>query len=387
MKKFFSKILIALLSFSAFSELKYVEICSIQNLPVIKIKTIEDFEEIIKNYNIPIVFIKHDSETKPSFQSSAKFTDNSEALVLTGNTYFTFNLEGYNTLADYKAGNNANFKNSTDYMRAKSLGIENSEFFYYYSRNSFRNIEDANNAYKSGFVFYKVFRQVTPSEKMFLQSQKQLVLNENISRNEESDKYYDAKKLGYNDYSSYKEYIDYTANGFKTKDEYLLAKSKGFYRATDFKTATDAGFSDGEEYNEALKLGLKTKSDLTAFTEITSSIDKIISEKKSNKMNATIYYFIHCLPKGEMSISVLSKSLEETYSSNSDELKNALNIYENDLKNQRELEQKRQDRKKTKNLLNINTFFSTNNLKKFFNDNDISMLGSYSEKTEIFKRK
>jgi hypothetical protein len=200
MKRIFAIIAALFLTNCAFADLKYIEIESKQNLPMIRIKTIEDFEAIINAYDISLVFLQYDSNSRTGFNSVLK---TSEAFIIAGNTYFVFSMEGYKTLSDYKSGKTANFKTSSDYETAKSLGIDNAEFFYYYDRNSFQNINDANNAYKNGFVFYTAFRTQSASEQVFSSSNK-LVFNENNPRNNESEAYYEAKKLGYVNYTDYK---------------------------------------------------------------------------------------------------------------------------------------------------------------------------------------
>lgn len=383
MKRIFAIIAAIFLTNCAFADLKYIEIESKQNLPMIRIKTIEDFEAIINTYDISLVFLQYDSDLRPGFNSVSK---NSEAFIIAGNTYFVFSMEGYKTLSDYKSGKTANFKTSSDYEQAKSLGIGNAEFFYFYSRNSFHNIEDANNAYKNGFIFYTAFRSQYASGQIFSSSNK-LVFNEDNPRNKESDAYYEAKKLGYVNYTDYKEYKDYTAKGFITKEEYLSAKSKGFYNADEVKTAEEAGFINKEEFTNAQKLGLKTKSDFTDYNEITVSIDKISNDAKIEKKNAIVVYFMNKLPKGEMSLSVLSNTLKDDFSKNSMELRKALNFYANDVKNQGEYDKKQRDRYSRNQTIDIANLFYAENLKKFFKEVNISQIGSYNENTEIFKRR
>ncbi len=385
MKRLLVILMTLFLSLNAFADLKYIEIGSKQNLPMVRIKTIEDFETLINAYNITIVFLQNDisSDNRSSFFSTPK---PNEAFIIAGNTYFVFFMEGYKTLADYKSGKTANFKTSSDYETAKSLGIDNAEFFYYYDRNSFQNINDANNAYKNGFVFYTAFRTQSASEQVF-SSPNKLVFNEDNPRNKESDAYYEAKKLGYVNYIDYKEYKDYTAKGFITKEEYLSAKAKGFYNADEVKTAEEAGFINKEEFTNAQKLGLKTNSDFTDYNEITVSIDKISKDAKIEKKNAIVVYFMNKLPKGEMSLSVLSNTLKDDFSKNSMELRKALNFYANDVKNQGEYDKKQRDRYSRNQTIDIANLFYTENLKKFFKEVNISQIGSYNENAEIFRRK
>ncbi len=385
MKKQLLIFLTILLGIHAFPELKYIEIGTKQNLPMIQIKTVEDFEAIIKAYDISLIFLQSDSYSKVGSSSVSNFSD---AFVIAGNTYFLFSLEGYKTLADYKKGKGEGYKNSSDYEKAKKLGIENGEFFYYTERNSFKNLEDAEDAYKKGFVLYETFRNRPRTENLFpkVPAQNQKILIEENPKNKESDAYYEAQKRGYENYEDYKEYLDYTAKGFNTKDEAILAKSKGFSQADEFKTATAAGFIDKDEYKTAEKLGLTSKSDFIKYNEITTSINNIVENQRLNKKDSAVYYFIQNLQKGDYALSALSKSLIKDYDFYSTELKNSLDLYINDIKSKREYDQKLQDRKKKNNILNIPSFFTENELRIFFNLVSDPQLGSYSSQTEIFKK-
>jgi hypothetical protein len=292
-------------------------------------------------------------------------------------------MEGYKTLADYKSGKAANFKNSEDYEKSKSQGIEDTEFFYYCERNSFRAPEDAEDAYKNGFVLYTTLR----TEKNYMSGQKYTRVTENTPRNQESETYYNAKKLDFTNYADYKEYLDYTAKGFRTKDEYLDAKAKGFSNAEDEKNAREAGFTNNEEYSEAKRLGLKTESDYVIYKEITREIDRIIYGRKIPKKYATVYYFIQGLPKSECAISVLSKTLTDAYNANSTEVKNALDSYFKAGTAPQKSNTYFNTKRTQPQINSIANLFSESQLKEFFTSTDISALGSYSSQSEIFKKK
>ena len=124
------------------AEIKYVTITSRQNLPVITVETIDDFEAIINAYSIPIAYLYFDSTSH----------EKSTLLVAAEGTYFSLPLEGYKTLSDYRKGTTAKYKNGADYYKAQSLGVTDAAFFYYYSRNHFESLKDAELAYRNGFV-------------------------------------------------------------------------------------------------------------------------------------------------------------------------------------------------------------------------------------------
>ena len=242
MKKQLLIFLTILLGIHAFPELKYIEIDSKQNLPMIRIKTVDDFEAIIKAYDISLIFLQSDSLSKLGSSNS------SEAFVIAENTYFLFPLEGYKTLADYKKGKSEGYKNSSDFEKAKQLGIENGEFFYYCERNSFTKLEDAEDAYKNGFVLYSTVKKQSSVEKMISPLQSLIVFNENPPKNKESEAYYEAKELGYVNYVDYKEYLDYTSKGFKTKEDMQIANNNGFEKEDDYYNAKKKGVESYDEY-------------------------------------------------------------------------------------------------------------------------------------------
>ena len=111
MRRFFSFLLMISMFCGAMAELKYVEISTKQNLPTIQIKSIDDFEKIINSYNISIVFLNNMERT------------GSEALVMTNGTYFSFPMEGYKTLSDYRAGKNAKFKQAENKSKVKEGNV------------------------------------------------------------------------------------------------------------------------------------------------------------------------------------------------------------------------------------------------------------------------
>ena len=118
-EKVFYPFVILLISSFAYSELKYVEILKTQNLPILRIKNIDDFETIISQYSASIVFLQY----HPQSSSSTAF-------VLAENTYFSFDLEGYSTISDYKNGKSENYRSAADYEKSKALGFETSEEYY-----------------------------------------------------------------------------------------------------------------------------------------------------------------------------------------------------------------------------------------------------------------
>lgn len=363
MRRTIAALILLAASFGASAELRYIEIENHQHLPMVRVKTLDDFEAIIKTYGISLVFLMNT-------RNSA-----SDAFVIAGSTYFVFSTEGYRTLSDYRTGKAAKFRTAEDFYRARSLKIEDQEFYYFFAANSFKSVSDCRTARDAGFG--------------------------------DSATFYAARELGFKNPEDYKEHLAYKANGFQSKDEYLKAKSKGFALAREFNAATEAGFETRAEYAKAARLGLKTKAELSEFEEISSSIDKIAASRQLDKRSATTWHFIRTLKKGEMSISVLSKSLATAWGNVSPGVRAAICVHlsgftsmqgldesrnkaDRELRNGWNLTSERRaelERQRRAVPTNVDGFFTTESLRNFFRTADFSKLGTYSDQTEIFRRK
>ena len=332
--------------------IRYIDVSSVTNVPLIKVKSIEDFEEIIGTYQISFVYrvsVKEEakrSNNSYSYDNERKYDSIKNTLfVMANGTYFSFFADEYTSIADYKTGTATGFKKGSDFNNARKLGIESSDFYYWYSDNHFRSIEDALDANKKGFISAK------------------------------SEDYYKAKELGYSSYADYKLYCDYTKQGFKTKDEWETAKKAGFTYAEPFHKATDAGFKTRSEYEAAQKVGLQDNKDSYDFyVSITNSIDKIVEKDKLSKKEAFVLTLLQSFPKGEMSISVLSSRLQDMINKKRD-VKNPLSKFIFD------------DSQRTHSYSDVSQLLTPSGLNAFFSAVDISKLGSYDRKTEIFKKR
>lgn len=414
--------IILLFVFSAFGELKYIEINSIQNAPIVEVKTVGDFESIISKNKISTAYLYKESDL---------------LLVISENTYFSFPMNGYFSLFDYKRGNSLNYKNGTDYNEAKNFTLnDNSEIYYFYKRNDFKSPADCRDAYKNGFCYLSEERKESEIPKKNVKKKSDAVstnkelleeFSDKMSRSNatlwrgvmatigqpletEAEAYYKAKELGYKKYDDYKEYLDITGKGFKSKKDMQLAKEEGFLdsdkplnywaAAQDFYTANENGFITKDEYVNAKNLNLVTYSDWTKYKQITNFCDKIAKNQNTDRGFALLYYEIQSMQKSEMSLSILSKTLQENFdSSYSENLSATLKKYANVKSQERPVNHKKatvpmdraaltkNDESKTiKTPFRLN-LFDAKVLESFFSSVDISQIGSYDEKTEIFRRK
>lgn len=100
-----SLILAAILISSAAeaAEIKYIEITSIQNAPLIKVSSFSDFETLMTKNNADTVYFLKSSN---------------EVLIYAGGIFYSCSLKGYTSIADLKKAESAGFKNSYDFYDA-----------------------------------------------------------------------------------------------------------------------------------------------------------------------------------------------------------------------------------------------------------------------------
>lgn len=353
-KRFYITGLIFFLISLLWGEVRYIEIDSIKDVPVIEIKSVEDFETIINEYGIKIGYLQ-------------KNTTESFLFVIADSVYFSFPLKGYYSLSDYKTGSEKKFKNGTDYNKALSLGFDSSEIYYYYIRNSFTEVEDCKDAYKNGFVNIQ--------DNLYL-------------KKSESAIYYEARNAGYVTYSDYKDYVEYTKAGFKNKSDWQAASQKGFKSGESYYSAVENGFSNNTDYSSAKKLGISNYEDYKNYTNTIESIELIMKERSLEKKPAVIYYYIQSLPKGDIGLSALSSFLNDLYFKQSKNVTDAIDgWYSSNKKDEESNRNKKGFYNTNTTIISVGTIFSQKELSFFFNQYDSSSLGNYNAKTEIFRRK
>lgn len=392
--KILSLLIFISLAFPAFSEMKYIEIGKIQNATIVEVKSLPDFETLISKNNISTAFLQ---------------TSSSDLLINIGNTYFSFPLKGYSSISDYKTGESLGFKNGTDYAEAKSLTLsDSSEVYSFYKRNEFKSIADCRDAYKNGFCFVREKEEKTTETKFtdsinknnaiesisYQMSTRMIAQATSKSKNSESESYYKAKELGYKKYSEYKEYLDFTAKGFKSKKDMENATAKGFSNSREFYEAEEQGFSNCADYKKAHSLGFSTNDEFKIYNATVSDLEKIIKAKAISKKYAVIYYYIQKLPKEESSLSVLSKSLKNLFDATDATTVKSVNLYVNEKNNdensvapKNNTRQRNQYQQSFTPRLDASTFFTEESLRDFFAKVDCKELGSYSSQSEIFKKK
>lgn len=275
-------IIIATLLFTVygFSEIKYMEMESAGNLPIISLKKIEDLEEIINVYDIKIGYLGAEG-----------------LIVSTGNICFYFPMNGYRTISDYKAGQNLKFKNGNDFYEATiKLGFSESESYYFYKKNSFKSKDDTLLAINNGF--------------------------------KNSNDFYDALQNGISTNSDYQDFLVAQENGFKSTADYVQAKELKFSNGREYYRAMAAGFHNADEAEAASYWDISTFSDYDTFLKIKQQIDSFCEKKQLSKEDAFVFYSISTIKKGEeFSLAALSRRLTEDLDKMSSELSRAIRKY------------------------------------------------------------
>ena len=330
----------ALLSFQtifAFAELNYIEVGSISNAPIVIITKLSDFELLITKNNVSTAFLR---------------SSDGAMFINAGGSYFAYNLKFYTSISDFKTGESLGFKSGKEYYEAKNLELPTAELYSYYKQNSFKSSADCIKAKENGF----------PA----------------------SSEYYTAKELGYEKHSDYMDYLNWTGKGYKSKEDWQLAQKRGFtdIHAKTFYESQEQGFANYDDYNKARGLGFSKNDELQIFNTVTGDLEKIVKAKAIERKQAVIYYFIQKLQKDEFSLSVLSKSLKNICDGSDKATQKTITYFlnENDGNNNRHNSYGR-------NQINLDNLFSEKELQVFFEKVEPKELGTYSSKSEIFKKK
>lgn len=355
--------LFSLQAFCGFAELNYIEIYSISDATIIRIKSLDDLEELISKNNISTAFLQT-GVTDTTKTSSGIFTSKPYNLIYINidGTYFSFNLENYAKILDYKDGKTLGFENGTEYYEAKNLNLPNAELYDYYKKNTFASSEDCIEAKKNNF----------PT----------------------SDDYYASKEKGYDNYSDYKEYLVWNGKGYKSKEEWLNAKSKGFskYNAKDFHDAQANGFATADDYQKAHELGFTKNDELKTYNSVTKDLEQIANDKGTSRKQTAIYFFIKKLAKGNYSLRVLSASLKDIFYQSDDATRKTIEFYIDNNKAytlERHLDPKKHDRYYSRNLSPItgDELFSETELNAFMDKVNLKELGIFNKENRNFSKK
>lgn len=339
---FLPVLFVTMLSAPVFA-VRYVGVSSVNNVPLINVRNVEDFKLIIAEYHLSMVY-----------------RTSSQLIAIADGTYFAFTTGAYDTIEDYETGISKGFKNGTDFYASQKLGIDASDFYYWYSSNSFSSVEDARDAYKNGFCFSSLPNGETSSKS-----------------------YYAAKRLGYTVYKDYQDYLEYTKLGYKTKDEWDAAQKAGFNRADEYNTAVQAGFATFAEYNEAKKIGIEKKESYDSYKAMTDSITKVVEKDKLTRAEAFVLVLLQEFPKGDLSTAVLSSRLTDILRQKNDITK-ALSAF---VFGTNTNDYNRKTGYGSSRTQSLDSLISESGLRSFFTTVDLGKSGSYDQASDVFKKR
>ncbi|CAB3288580.1 conserved protein of unknown function [Methanocaldococcus lauensis] len=333
--------------------IKYVDVDEIENLPKVKVKSVEEFLESHRVLGKNVIYKYEDNIEQIFF-----FVDNGVIFYIPTN----------------------GFKSLPDMIEAKSLGLSAEEYYEYlqfgnideykkYKSSGFRNIEDYKKAKELGFIdgLEKLVNENIAKkvdDKYIIEYLYYGILEEQIFSND-AELYYFALDRGF---KSFDELVEALKAGFGDYREYQDALKRGFKDAYEYNDALSRGFKDAEEYKIAKTLGVSSEKELKEYKEL-----KRICEN----------FELETFEEGYLLKILMDMRLDETIS-----LKDLYN----------KLKEKERLMKIKKDMLNkladisgpswYSTRFTTiDDLEEYLeNSETISLLGEYIKEEKIFRR-
>ena len=326
----------------AFAEIKYIEIKDVSNVSEIEFSNLSDFEKFAVG---DIFFCKKTSKS----------------YVLVGGTYYSYNLQGYKTVADFKAG--SKYKNAIDYYESVEQKIPDAERFYFYKSNHFANGADALDAWANGWgeKFERANYARFEDEEIYLGSPI-------------SNLYYSAKQYGINTLSECVELLFLQKHEFESMEIYRIAKSKGFKENSDYQSAIAKGFETKEVWDAARKLNLANASEYQNYIAFVAEIENKIDEKDFTKEAAVVYHYIAKVPKDNYSLEKLIENCNSQMKNENANVKLAIEKYV-----EKKVDYYKNSFEKMENYL-------SNSLVLRIIENS-KELGKYNEKNDVFNKK
>ncbi len=340
-------------------KIHYIEISSIENIGLIQVAAISDFENLISEKNITTLYCLY-SEGK------------NRLYAISDNAGFCLDIGYYKNLADIANGFNSGYENGKDFYESKNLNITKADVYYYYKANDFSSVEDCYDAWNNEFFF------VPDEMKNHYDDQPKKKL---------SEVYYAAKEKGFSTYADFAEYLFYTKYGFKNKKDYLSAKETGFSDGGSYYYAIENGFDFGKDYYLASSVGIKNFESYQNWAQMICDIEKICKTKSFDKKYGSIYYFLQSLPKDDYSVNALSNTIKENIFQMDSNIIRALNMYLNNIERVDSYEYKISNKRYGERITLIDEIVSTESIMNFIENADVKPLGSYNAKTDIFKKK
>ncbi len=319
---------------------KYIAIEDYTGLSVMKVSTAEDFIDLAKRNRISTAFIKWKSGGASS-----------TILFNIDSVFYSFELAGYGSIADYHKGSKLGYKNGAAYYEAVKLGITQLDFYLYYKRNDFTTMEDAKKAYAAGFVIEDMGKAlvVLPAQ-LSADMMKQLVqaipptaykldgtvyalvhpdrrLTEDYvgdsassrfkpRETRESHVYYLSLQNGITGYKDYVAFSESIKEGYQSVADSVDSKKKGFDNASTYYDAKTNGFASPTDYQEARALSIKTFEEYKTAKDWNTQVAAIIKKDGKNYSDAAMTYILGTLPKGKLyQIDMIVEYIDDTFMS------------------------------------------------------------------------
>ncbi|MCM1321967.1 MAG: hypothetical protein NC041_08440 [Bacteroides sp.] len=327
----------------AAAEIKYIEIKDVANISEIEFSNLSDFEKFATG---DIFFCKKTSKS----------------YVLVGSTYYSYNLQGYRTVADFKAG--SEYKNAGDYYESAEQKIPDAERFYFYKSNHFANGADALDAWANGWA--EKFERANYAKF----EEEEIYLGGSIS-----ESYYSAKEKGINTLPKYIEFLFLQKHGFSSMEVYKTAKSKGFNENSDYQNAAAKGFETKEVWDTARKLNLADSAEYRNYIAFTAEIEKRAGEKNVSKKEAVVYHYLLKVPKDSYSLEKLIENLKTQIKAENINVKRAIEEYVGE----------RYRNNYGNNFTEMENYLSSSLVLEIIGNS--KELGKYNEKTDVFNKK
>ena len=231
------------------NQIKCIEVEEIENLPKIKLKSINEFLELIKTLKKPIIYRYEDV-----------------FFIVDSGAMYYIPAEGFKTLEDL--------------INAKNLGLNAEEYYEYiefsdmeeykkYKSSGFSSVEDYNKAKELGFIgglerLVKKGIAIKKDDKYVISYSTPSTMKE-MSFENDASLYYFAMENGFKDFD---ELVNVLKLGFIDVNEYKDALKRGFKNAYEYNDALSRGFKDAEEYNLAKEMGIKTKEEFDEYKKL-----------------------------------------------------------------------------------------------------------------------
>ncbi|WP_287584435.1 hypothetical protein [Candidatus Borrarchaeum sp.] len=270
-----------------FDNIEYIEIGDYFNVPIVKISELETYLALINKFKPSLVYInKHEYAIRKEDGTIYRIEDRSgytttyflrkvftEFLFFHEKIMYLLIGWGFNTIPDMINGRSKGFKYGEAYYNAINSGFSDFKEYEESTNLGYKTKSDYEESKKIGFrgcykaleafnyveyeIRYDLWNEI---EEEFIGSYEFKILKSGFKS--ESDIYYYAIELGYNDFKEFKNGI---TKGFKNAKEYRNAISKGFNHAIQYKIALNSGFQNSDEFEEARTLAIESKEEYDIY--------------------------------------------------------------------------------------------------------------------------